>query len=50
MTITWTSIQNQYAANAADHFERAQALGLGHWTLNSSLGAASERPASSTAS
>jgi hypothetical protein len=28
MTITWASIQNQYTANAADHFERAQALGL----------------------
>jgi hypothetical protein len=28
MTITWTAIQNQYAANAADHFDRAQPLGL----------------------
>jgi hypothetical protein len=28
MTITWTAVQTQYAANAADHFGRAQALGL----------------------
>jgi hypothetical protein len=28
MTITWTAIQNQYAASAAEHFDHAQALGL----------------------
>jgi hypothetical protein len=29
MTITWTAIQIQYAANVADHVDRTQALGLG---------------------
>jgi hypothetical protein len=29
MTITWASVQNEYTPNAAEHFDRAQALGLG---------------------
>jgi hypothetical protein len=28
MTIRWAAIQGQHAANATDHFARAQALGL----------------------
>jgi hypothetical protein len=28
MTITWTAIQKEYVANAADHLDRAQPLGL----------------------
>jgi hypothetical protein len=28
MTIIWSAIQNQYAANSADHFDRARALGV----------------------